>query len=351
MPLGGAPHPPRFHGMMPVHGQPIQPEERTYRGADGTDLPMRLWRPGSGAPMHADGGRSRRTGEYPAASAAGSKNAAVPTLVYLHGIQSHSGWYEASSRYLAGRGVAVYQVERRGSGRDTAHARGHVDRAETWLEDVACAAEVARRETGADAVHLMGVSWGGKSALACAGHRPELYRSLILSAPGIFPKVDVALASKVRVGKCLMLGREMERFPIPLQDPHLFTETPDRVRYIAEDSLSLRHLTARFMFESRRLDGLAREAAGRVRVPTLLCLAARDRITDNEATRRLVYSMAARKRVRLYPEAHHTLEFEPDPSAYFADLVAWITAFEPQRTQRAQRKDKVNGQQQTADDE
>jgi alpha-beta hydrolase superfamily lysophospholipase len=289
----------------------MEPEERTYAGADGTDLPMWVWR------KEADGPQ--------------------PALVYLHGIQSHSGWYEASSRTLAEAGAAVYQIERRGSGRDGAHPRGHVDRAETWLEDVAAAAEVARGETGAGAVHLMGVSWGGKLALACAGHRPDLYRSLILSAPGIFPKVDVALLSKVRVGRCLMMGREEERFPIPLEDPHLFTETPDRVRYIAEDPLSLRDLTARFMFESRRLDGLAREAAGRVRVPALLCLAGRDRITDNEATRRLVYGIAARKRVRVYEEAHHTLEFEPDPTGYFADLLAWITAFEPQRAQRTQR--------------
>ena len=305
------------------------PPWRTYAGADGTDLPIRLWRPAAGAPVRAGEGRLRPAGESPAAHAAGSKGAAAPTLVYLHGIQSHSGWYDASSRYLAERGVTVVQVERRGSGRDETHERGHVDRAQVWLEDVARAAEVARGETGAEAVHLMGVSWGGKLALACAGHRPDLYRSVILSAPGIFPKVDVALASKVRVGKCLMLGREMERFPIPLQDPHLFTENPARVRYVAEDPLSLRFLTARFMFESRRLDGLAREAAGRVRTPTLLCLAGRDRITDNAATRRLVYAMAARKRVRVYEQAHHTLEFEPDPSGYFADLAAWITAFEP----------------------
>ncbi len=311
-----------------MSAEPIRPEARTYAGADGTDLPMWVWRPAPGASLQPREGSVRPAGEYPAASAAGSNDAPPPTLIYLHGIQSHSGWYEASSRYLAEAGVAVVQVERRGSGRDEAHPRGHVDRAQVWLEDVACAAEVARGETGAEAVHLMGVSWGGKLALACGGHRPDLYRSLILSAPGIFPKVDVALASKVRVGKCLMVGREMERFPIPLEDPHLFTANPDRVRYIAEDPLSLRDLTARFMFESRRLDGLARDAAGRGRLPTLLCLAGRDRIIDNEATRRLVYTMAARKRVRVYEEAHHTLEFEPNPTGYFADLVAWIREME-----------------------
>ncbi len=281
----------------------MQPDERTYTAADGTELPMWVWPP-----------PKKAAGTFLARAA----------LVYLHGIQSHSGWYEASSRRLAEAGVAVYQIERRGSGRDAQHERGHVDRAETWMEDVARAAELARDETGAASVHLMGISWGGKLALACGAHRPDLYRSLILSAPGIVPVVDVAVLMKVRIAKCLMMGEELRRFPIPLDDPHLFTENPDRVRYIAEDELSLRDLTTRFMYESRRLDRMVRAAAATVRVPTLLLLGERDRIINNEATRALIYSMTARKRVITYPGAHHTLEFELDPEPYFRDLVTWI---------------------------
>ena len=286
----------------------MQPAERTYTTSDGTNLPLRVWSPSKKGP-----------GTFLARPAA---------MVYLHGIQSHSGWYGGSSRRLAEAGVAVYQVERRGSGCDADHERGHVDKAETWMEDVARAAELARDETGAPRVHLMGVSWGGKLALACAAHRPDLYRSLILSAPGIIPVVDVALATKVRVAKCLMTGQQRRRFPIPLGDPHLFTENPERVRYIAEDALSLRELTARFMYESRRLDAMVRAAAATVGAPTLLALAERDRVIHNEATRSLVYSMTARKRVITYPGAHHTLEFEVDPQPYFKDIVAWIEQVE-----------------------
>jgi alpha-beta hydrolase superfamily lysophospholipase len=224
-------------------------------------------------------------------------------------------------------------VERRGSGIDRGHKRGHVDRAETWLEDVAAAVDLARRETGLAAVHLVGVSWGGKLALACAAARPDLYRSLILSAPGIFPRVDPTLAVKVRVAQALASGDELRRFPIPLDDPHLFTENPQRLRYIAEDPLSLRELTARFMFESRRLDRLARRATKSVRAATFLALAETDRIIRNQATRALVLSMAVRRRTVVYPGAHHTLEFEPDPRAYFADLVGWIGAVEAEKDQ------------------
>ena len=277
--------------------------DRTYPTADGSALPLRFWRP-----------------DRPRAA-----------LVYLHGIQSHSGWYEASSRRLAEAGVAVYQVERRGSGIDRAHERGHVDRAETWLDDVAAAAELARRETGAETVHLMGVSWGGKLALACAAHRPDLYRSLILAAPGIIPLIDVTLATKLRIGQSLLVGRGRRCFPIPLADPHLFTENSERVRYVAEDPLSLREVTARFLFESGRLDRLARRAAASVRLPTFLALAECDRIIHNAATRALVGAMpAVRRRIVTYTGAHHTLEFEPAPEAYFRDLVSWVDEVEGQ---------------------
>jgi alpha-beta hydrolase superfamily lysophospholipase len=283
-----------------------EPQDRTYTTADGSELPLTVWWP--------EGVRSL-------ADRAPDPKAAV---VYLHGIQSHNGWYEASSRFLGEAGLAVYQVERRGSGRDAGHERGHVDRAETWLEDVHAAAERAIRETGRPRVHLLGVSWGGKLALACVAARPELYRSLVLSAPGIFPRVDVYLATKLRIGRSLLAGRDLDRFPIPLDNPHLFTENPARVRYIAEDPLSLRDVTARFLFESRRLDRLAETAAARLSAPTLLVLAGTDRIIDNERTRALVHAMSVRRRVVEYPGMHHTLEFEPAPLAYFKELAAWV---------------------------
>jgi len=303
----------------------MRPEETTYRSSDGSPLPMRIWPPALADKPPAGHGtdRSRARVAPPHSRAA---------LVYLHGIQSHSGWYEASSRRLAEAGVAVYQVERRGSGMDTAHERGHVDRAEVWLADVALAAERARDETGVAGVHLLGVSWGGKLAVASAAERPDLYKSLILAAPGIVPRVDVGLMTKIRVAKCLALSRDRERFPIPLADPHLFTENPERIRYIAEDPLSLREVTARFLYESRRLDRMVRRAAGEVRMPVFLALAERDRIIDNPATRTLVARLgpnpngagAPRHRIVEYAGASHTLEFEPDPEPFFRDLVAWV---------------------------
>jgi len=62
-----------------------------------------------------------------------------------------------------------------------------------------------------------------------------------------------------------------------------------------------------------------------VTAPTLLLLAGQDRIIDNVQTRRFVASFPTRdNRVIDYPEAHHTLEFEPDAHPFVEDVVRWI---------------------------
>jgi acylglycerol lipase len=278
----------------------MEPQYRPYTAADGADLVMAVWQP------------------------ARPRTAAI----YLHGIQSHSKWYEASSRRLAESGAAVYQLERRGSGSNGQNESGHVDRAEVWLDDVEAAADLARRETGCTSVHLLGVSWGGKLAMAAAGRRPDLYQSLILAAPGILPRIDVSVGTKVRIALSLLLGRDLQRFPVPLADPHLFTENPARLKYVAEDELSLRRVTARFLYESRRLDKMALAAARRLTLPVFLALAETDRIIDSARTQALIEAMpSTRRRIVTYPGSHHTLEFDLDPEPYLADLVRWITEF------------------------
>ncbi len=114
-------------------------------------------------------------------------------------------------------------------------------------------------------------------------------------------------------------------FPIPLNDPELFTESPQWQQFLREDPLSLHQATARFLVHSVRLDYYLVGIASRIQVPVLLCLAGQDRIIDNRRTRRFVEGWASPdKEIREYPLAHHTLEFEPQPHPYLDDLVGWL---------------------------
>ena len=124
----------------------------------------------------------------------------------------------------------------------------------------------------------------------------------------------------------LNLGLNRLQVQVPLQDPALFTNSPQAQQYVAQDPLALRKITIRFANHNLELLRQATARPEEIKVPVLLMLASNDPITDNPRTREFVGRLGhAQKRIIEYPEASHTLEFEDDPSQYFRDLAAWCT--------------------------
>jgi alpha-beta hydrolase superfamily lysophospholipase len=242
-------------------------------------------------------------------------------VVCIHGIQSHGGWYEHSCKRLAERGFRVDFLDRRGSGLNQ-QDRGDTPGFRRLLDDLAEFLRTCR--TGSDRLFLVAVSWGGKLAAALQRHHPGLVDGLVLVSPGFRAQVRPSLKERLRILWARLIAPR-RLFPIPLNDPELFTGNPVKRQFIRDDPLALREATARLLVESARLDGYLRFASKYVTVPVLLMLAEHDRIIHNERTRRLFEKFAsAEKEVIEYPGAHHTLEFEPDPEPYIRDLGNWL---------------------------
>jgi len=245
-------------------------------------------------------------------------------VLYLHGIQSHGGWFETSAQRLAEAGFAVLLPDRRGSGRNEIE-RGHARSARDLLRDLEDNLNELHVRSGVSRFHIVGVSWGGKLALVLARYLPARVMSLSLIAPGLFPKVDLLFWQKIRVAwSAVFNGKAL--FDIPLNDPALFTANPDRQAFIRNDSLALHQVTARFLVTSRRLDHLARSAKrDHVGFPLRVFLAGEDKIIDNLQTKDFVRRLPwSHREITEYQNAHHTLEFEPDPRPFFDDLITWL---------------------------
>ena len=246
-------------------------------------------------------------------------------VLYLHGIESHGGWFEASASRLAEAGLAVVLPDRRGSGCNQVD-RGHARSPLRLLADVAEHTATLRQRAKVDRIHIVGVSWGGKLAAAAIAAMPEGFDSLTMIAPGLFPRVDLPIAMKGLVAAAAVMAPRT-KFRIPLRDPTLFTENPCRQVFIRDDPLRLHAVTARFLVASRQLDWLARRLPRRsLAKPVRVFLAQQDRIIKNEPTRRYVRSLgAADAAIVEYRGASHTLEFEADPGGFVADLAGWLT--------------------------
>jgi len=244
-------------------------------------------------------------------------------VLYLHGIQSHGGWFAWSASLLAQHGCFVLLPDRRGSGMNP-EARGDVSAADRWLADIDELAAWVRQQTGLERLSLVAVSWGGKLAAAWAVRNPQRVGRLLLSTPGVFPAVDVRRAERMRIAAALLLGGRGE-FRIPLDDPERFTDNPDGQAFIRNDPLKLTRATARFLFHSARLERrLRRLPHGALSPPMTLLLAGRDRIIANGPTEAWARRVSGgRARVICRPDQAHTMEFARDTSAYEQVLVEW----------------------------
>jgi len=271
---------------------------KTFRASDGCEWQYRLYEPDQKPVGH---------------------------IVVLHGIQSHGGWYETTNQHLAQQGWRVSFLDRRGCGLNS-HHRGDCPSFRRLLDDIA---EFIRAEPSQnqEPLVLMGISWGGKLAVALQKRHPGLCAGLVLITPGFKPKVRPRLWQRLRIAVNRFV-RPTRLFPIPLNEPELFTANPERRNFIADDPLALRKATARLLFESARMDVYLRIAAKKVRCPTLVLLAEHDRIINNRKTRRFL-RRCRRAVVQIveYRGAHHTLAFEPSGPPFYDDLQKWLDRF------------------------
>jgi alpha-beta hydrolase superfamily lysophospholipase len=265
--------------------------------------------------------------------AGGEGSNARGILVFIHGIQSHAGWYEQSCMQFAQAGYDVYFLDRRGSGMNQ-EARGDAPSFRRLVDDIAefLAALPRNVSRGSSVIRLpvflAGISWGGKLAVALERRHPGLSDALVLLCPGFYARVRPTLLERVNI-LFSRLFRPGKKFPVPLNNPDLFTASPRWQQFLRDDPLRLVEATARLLVESVRLDGYLRFCPKYVHVPVLLLLACEDRIIRNDLTRTYVETFASiNKQIIEYPGAHHTLEFEPDPGVHIGDICTWLDKLE-----------------------
>lgn len=249
--------------------------------------------------------------------------AARGTVVCVHGIRSHGAWYLDSCAHLRERGYNVLFPDRRGSGlnRELEGGRAHHER---WIGDIEGFVEIAGKQYAGKPVHLLGISWGGRLAAVVAARGKVALKSVIFSSPGLVSLRSYPLVTQLSIAASLVFGADRE-YPLPLEDPALFTDDPDEQNYIEEDAFGMRRASARFLYESRRLERLALACFRVISMPMLLLLAGRDEIVDNEALKALFSECVSGDKVmKVYQRARHTLEFDACRGEYFDDLVKWL---------------------------
>jgi len=243
-------------------------------------------------------------------------------FVYLHGIQSHAGWFEGAAEGLCSRGYDVYCLDRRGSGinrENRGFPSGDVLRYEIYLDDIKAFLDPLRQRFSE--IYVIGLSWGGKLAAAYGLAHPEGLAGLILITPGLNSKLDLTAAEKGKtVGGSLVQPSRAVRIPI---EPEMFTKDPGFLDKMERDPLNLRQATARFFMQGVNIDLFIRKRIAGNELPVLVFLAGQDAIIDNDAVVELLNRGIPRPEYIVYEDQTHSIQFDA-PARLVADILTWV---------------------------
>ena len=239
--------------------------------------------------------------------------------VYLHGIESHAGWFSEFAQGLAESGIDIYCLDRRGAGHSSGDV-GHLDKHETALADIQALRKTLIEKY--DRLDLIALSWGARLALSYVLFHPYDFKSVSLIAPGLAAKVGYGLFDKIKIARGIFKGDTKAKFPIPIK-PEMFTNNPKWIEFIKEDEYKTKAVSAQFLMQTLRTTAFIRENAWRLKTPTHIFFAGKDAIIDNEGVKKLVSPAMNHIKTTTYDTAAHSLMFEC-PDELKSDMVKWI---------------------------
>jgi alpha-beta hydrolase superfamily lysophospholipase len=291
-----------------IDGQGKEPEHEWLRASDGSQLFCRIWRGKVGAPV----------------------------VLYLHGIEGHSQWFENTATILNQKGITIYAPDRRGAGLNS-RDRGHLSSYKVFIDDInGIMRKICNQHMGHPII-LWGNCWGAKAASlfaqdlkAASGEgQPDLFpiSALVLSSPAIFSKVDYDMKTKLEIAANHMMGdrRALRKWPIPLTTS-MFTDNPVYLEYLEKDPLRLTEATATFFVESHKLGGMAEKAAANITKPLIILQAGNDAIVDTDKLSKWYSKVKSPdKTMRLFPDAYHCLDFDANWFKEYTHLISeWL---------------------------
>jgi acylglycerol lipase len=267
---------------------------------------------------------SLTTREGPLSYRVWHRSAASGVAVHLHGIESHSGWFTDFGSQLWAQGLAVYCLDRIGSGR-SGGGRGDIQSWHLWLNHARALVNQAKTDNPGRPAFLIASCWGAKVGLQLALCDPLLIRALVLIAPALRTRVRLSPISLMEVIASLWLS-PAKYFPIPIEREEMFTTVPESIEFIRTDPLRLRSVTARFLAETRKLDWENVRKLRELSVPTLALLAGDDQIVDTPTVQALLMTVGAVE-ARVRAGACHSMEFPPTGAALAEEIGEWLRQY------------------------
>ena len=260
----------------------------------------------------------------------------LPVVLYLHGVEGHSQWFENTASVLNERGITVYAPDRRGSGAN-GQLRGHLSDYHLLLSDLESHVRHIRRQNPSCRIVLMANCWSAKfAALFVQDNYKSTDQSsivqldgLILTSPAIYTRIDIPLRTKCQIAFNWLRGGDskLKLWPLPIAT-RMLTNNPQYLEFLEKDPLRLKEATTSFLVQTYFLTLAARKAAPNINLPVLILQAGMDEIVDVQKLEGWYEKISAKdKALHVFPEVSHSLDFDNNWFVeYTRMLINWIVS-------------------------
>ena len=248
-------------------------------------------------------------------------------IVYLHGLESNSGWFSPFAAELNKKGFTLYGIDRRGTGLNKEGSRGDIADYNIFLDDIEDTLSFIKNQNTGKKIFLMGICWGGLLAVNYAIKKRAMPDGLILLSPAIYRKIDFNIFVKTIAKFCYFISPQI-RFNIPIRD-RMFTSNTRYLDFIKKDKMRLRRLTCRFFNEILKMENELSGINYKIALPVLVLLAGEDGIVDNKKIkdwfRKLV---SVDKTIKIFDDFYHVMPFEDNSNSLINFIGEWAKARE-----------------------
>lgn len=274
------------------------------------------------------------------------------SIIYMHGFQSHAGWFYESAEKLALLGYTVYAFDRIGSGKSSRgltvipmetsepaqqlRGKGHINSWMSYTQTVHLMTRIAKAEHPGYSLNLWANSFGAHLLTAYVlEHAPEDIAALVYTSPGLFSKLPLPFSVDE-----LIAAAPGTYFPSPIperdgdQGAHLFTSDTRYLRAIAADRQSLRQLTKEFYFNVSAVQNYhfatsAMHPQDLTRYRRFYLVVDGDPMMDTARTVNYVQQFSENAVLKLYSggaDHRHFLAFTADAEIVLADIDQFLLA-------------------------
>lgn len=220
------------------------------------------------------------------------------TIIVLHGMGDHSGWYNEFIDHFHLKGYEVYAMDRRGSGLNPSN-KGDVIDYRVWERDI----KEFIKSKKLKKVTLVGISLGSLLALSFALKHPNYVKDIILIVPALKNKLKMNLFLEVSILFAIVFN-PTKMFQIPCPTKWVVADEK-YIKKIRKDPLNDRYFTARFFREVIRMRHYVFKNYHKIHVPQIVFLGEDDHIIENNYTIKFFKD----SKIIIYKGAQHGIVF------------------------------------------